>query len=80
MVMVVIKIPVARVAISPDLGVSTVVSYLKTREVLAGKLEPVITTSVPAGPVAGERGSRAPLAVTVKEALAVPVPAVTVMV
>ena len=78
--MVVIKIPLARLATSPDVGVITVVSNLNTRAVLTGKLEPLIMTAVPGGPVVGERGSRAPLAVTVKEALTVVGLAVTVMV
>jgi hypothetical protein len=65
MVIVLIKIPLLRVEASP-VGVSVVVSNLKTRAVLAGKSEPLIVTVVPAVPVAGDRGSRAALAVTVK--------------
>jgi hypothetical protein len=78
--MVLIKMPLARVAVSPDLGMIAVPSNLKTSAVLTGKLEPVTTTSVPARPVAGESVSRVAEAVTVKVALAVVVPAVTVMV
>ena len=43
-------------------------------------MPPLICTSVPAGPVAGESASRAALAVTVKVAVCVAVPTVTEMV
>ncbi len=56
-------------AVLPEAGVSVVVSNLKTRAVLAGKLEPETETLVPAGPVAGDRASRVAPWVTVKATL-----------
>ena len=47
---------------------------------LAGKLDPTNVTAVPGGPEDGDGVSRTGLAVTVKVADAVVVPAVTVMV
>ena len=50
----------------PLFGVIVVVSNLNTSAVLAGKLAPETVISVPAGPVAGESGSRVAAAVIVK--------------
>jgi hypothetical protein len=74
------KIPLLRIVVSPDIGVRVEESILKESAVPAGKLEPLTTTSVPAGPEAGDNGSRAAEAVTVNVALAVVEPAVTVTV
>ena len=83
-VTLVINIPVLRVDTSvPAVIVSGVTpSSLNARAVETGKLEPVIVTSVPAIPVAGEKASRAG-ADTIRVALAstpvsVPVEAVLV--
>ncbi len=79
-VTILVKLPPLSVCVLP-VGVSVVVSNLKTRAVLAGKLEPLTVTLVPARPEAGERGLRVALMpVTVKLAVAVPLPTVTVMV
>jgi hypothetical protein len=68
-VMVLRKIPVERVVISPPVGVSAVVeSSKKVNAVLAGKFPPLMLMAVPAGPVAGLRGSRVAPAVMVRDA------------
>ena len=62
-----INIPLERVTASvPGIGVMVVLSNRKTRAVLAGKLEPLMSTSVPACPEAGLSGSRVAPGVTVK--------------
>ncbi len=73
-VIVLIKIPLARVDVSPEVTVSVVVvSYLKERLVLAGKLAPDTATAVPAGPDEGSSGSSMGTtgAVTVRVVLAI---------
>ena len=65
MVRVLIKTPLVRVAASPVFGEIVVVSYLKIMAVLAGKLVPLIVTSVPAGPEVGKSVSMVAAAVTV---------------
>jgi hypothetical protein len=84
-VITLLKLPLLSVWVLP-VGVSGVVSNVKTREVLARKFKPLTATLVPAGPEAGERALRAALMVPVTEKVAVaetaavPVPAVAVMV
>lgn len=70
MVIMLKKSPLLSVVVCPDVGVMKVVSNLKTRGVLAGKLLPEIPTGVPGGPEVGSRVSRVAPWVTVKVALA----------
>ena len=73
------KPPVVPVCALP-VGVSVVVSNLKTIAALAGKLVPLIATGVPGGPVDGWRVPNEAPAVTVKVAVLSLVPTITVSV
>lgn len=78
MVMILAKLPEGPVCALP-LGISVVLSNLKTIAVFIGKLLPVIGTGVLGGPEAGSSAPRVAGVVTVNVWVAVSVPAVTVM-
>ena len=67
MAIVLIKIPLLRVCVSPVFRIS-VPSYLMTMAALAAKLAPLIVTAVPAGPEVGVSESRVGPGVTVNAA------------